>query len=48
MELLDKCLALLKEKGADEGEVSLTHFQNEEMELKAGKSASCVPGMSTI
>ncbi|NLJ83381.1 MAG: TldD/PmbA family protein [Halanaerobiaceae bacterium] len=37
MELLDKCLALLKEKGADEGEVSLTHFQNEEMELKAGE-----------
>lgn len=36
MELLDKCLALLKEKGADEGEVSLTHVQNEEMELKNG------------
>jgi len=37
MEFLDKCLALMKEKGADEGEVSLTHFQKEEMELKAGE-----------
>ncbi|MGB4006879.1 MAG: hypothetical protein WBK86_10925, partial [Halanaerobiales bacterium] len=36
MEFLDKCLALMKEKGADEGEVSLTHVQNEEMELKNG------------
>ena len=27
MEFLDKCLALMKEKGADEGEVSLTHFR---------------------
>lgn len=37
MKLLDKCLRMIKEKGADEGEVSLTYVQKNEMNVHIGE-----------